>query len=453
MSEVIYFPKMKIRTRFAPSPTGNLHIGNARTALVNWLYAKKHNGEFLLRIDDTDRERSSEHYVNNIINDLRWLKLSWDSSFKQTDRLNRYDEVIKHLIKIGRLYACYETEQELENKRELLLSRNLPPKYDRLALSLTNEQKNHYEISGRRPYYRFLVNEFEIKWNDLVQGDMNYLGSNLSDPVLVRADGFPTYMLCSVIDDIDYQITHILRGADHISNTALQIQIFEALSSNLPEFGHLSLIKIADGKISKRVGGFEVSNIRNSHIEPMSLNSFLAFAGSSIDINPKKYMSEIVDQFDIGSYTKTPTNYIPGILENLNEKLLKIYEYSDLPDHVKSLINEKFWYIIRSNINTLNDINYWINIHGAKVREVDYDVIKSAIECLPEELSKENFADWVAKIKLQTNKKGKDLFMPIRLALTAREDGPEINNLFVLFSRNQILKMLKDSISNNINYE
>ena len=267
----------KIITRFAPSPTGFLHVGNSRTALINWLYARKNHGKFILRIDDTDLTRSTEEYKNAIIRDLKWLGLEWDESFNQNSRLDYYKKAKKILLESGRLYACYETQEELAIKRKLQLSRGLPPIYDRASLKLTKEQIDNYEQSGRKPHYRFLIQDSEIKWQDMVKGVISYQGSNLSDPIIIRADGTMTYMLCSTIDDIDYEISHIIRGEDHVSNTAIQIQMFEAFGAEIPLFGHLSLVKTKDDKISKREGGFEISALRDKeNLEAMAINSFFS---------------------------------------------------------------------------------------------------------------------------------------------------------------------------------
>jgi len=294
----------KVITRFAPSPTGFLHIGNARTALINWLYARKYNGKFILRIDDTDITRSTEEYKNAIIRDLKWLGLEWDESFNQNSRLNNYLIAKEKLLHSGRLYPCYETPEELAIKRKLQLSRGLPPIYDRASLKLTQDQIAAYEKMGRKPHYRFMVQDSEIKWHDMVKGIINYQGSNLSDPIIIRGDGTMTYMLCSTIDDIDYKISHIIRGEDHVSNTAIQIQMFEAFGTKAPDFGHLSLVKAKDDKISKREGGFDIANLRdNKGLEAMAINSFFALVGSSNNVVPNYNLQQLLDKFDISTYS------------------------------------------------------------------------------------------------------------------------------------------------------
>ena len=348
----------KIITRFAPSPTGKLHIGNVRTALINWLYAKKHGGSFILRVDDTDLIRSKQEYKDAILEDLQWLGMDFDMSFNQLSRVKEYDEAKRFLIEAGRLYPCYETPQELDIKRKLQLSRGLPPIYDRAALKLSDEQIAQYKKEGRKPHYRFLINDSDIVWKDMIKGDIKYLGSKLSDPVIIRADGTMTYMLCSTIDDIDYDISHVIRGEDHVSNTAIQIQMFEAMKASPPVFGHLSLVKSKDDKISKREGGFEISSFRDDlNIEAMTINSFLGLIGSSQTVQPYKNMQDLIDNFDISSYSKSPTTYMPQELDILNHKVVLTYEYEDIKEYLArnnlEKINEKFWLAVKPNLHKL----------------------------------------------------------------------------------------------------
>ncbi|EER21845.1 glutamate--tRNA ligase, partial [Rickettsia endosymbiont of Ixodes scapularis] len=321
----------KVITRFAPSPTGMLHVGNIRVALLNWLYAKKHNGQFILRFDDTDLERSKQEYKDAIEEDLKFLNINWGQTFNQLSRLNRYDEIKNLLLNKKRLYACYETPEELELKHKFQLSKGLPPIYDRASLNLTEEQAKKYIEQGRKPHYRFLVNHEPISWHDMIKGEVKYDGKALSDPIVIRADGSMTYMLCSVIDDIDYDITHIIRGEDHVSNTAIQIQMFEALNKIPPVFGHLSLIINKDEKISKRVGGFEIATLRKEiGIEAMAIASFFSLLGSSAQILPYKSIDKLANQFEISSFSKSPTIYQPEDLERLNHKLLISLDFDEV---------------------------------------------------------------------------------------------------------------------------
>ena len=440
----------KVITRFAPSPTGFLHIGNARTALINWLYTRKYNGKFILRIDDTDITRSTEEYKNAIIRDLKWLGLEWDESFNQNSRLNNYLIAKEKLLHSGRLYPCYETPEELAIKRKLQLSRGLPPIYDRASLKLTRDQIAAYEKMGRKPHYRFMVQDSEIKWHDMVKGIINYQGSNLSDPIIIRGDGTMTYMLCSTIDDIDYKISHIIRGEDHVSNTAIQIQMFEAFGTKAPDFGHLSLVKAKDDKISKREGGFDIANLRdNKGLEAMAINSFFALVGSSNNVVPNYNLQQLLDKFDISTYSKSPTTYLPEELETLNHKLVIHLEYQDVKERLHQLdldqIDEKFWCAVRPNLQKISDIKDWWEIYTnpKKVEVTDHNILIIAAETLPEIINQNTWANWTKLISEKSEKKGKELFMPLRLALTGMNNGPELKNLLPLLSREEILRRLK----------
>lgn len=439
----------KIITRFAPSPTGKLHIGNVRTALINWLYAKKHNGQFILRMDDTDLVRSKDEYKDAIKTDLKWLGLDWDSEFNQLSRLDKYEKVKQELIEKNRLYPCYETPEELEIKRKLQLSRGKPPIYDRAALKLTQDQINVYEAQGRKPHYRFLINDAEIKWNDLIKGEIKYQGMHLGDPVIIRADGTMTYMLCSTIDDIEFEITHVLRGEDHVSNTAIQIQMFEALGSKPPIFGHMSLVKSKDDKISKRTGGFEIESLReDDNIEAMAINSFLTFIGSSMPVTACKHLEDLVAQFDVNSYSKSPTTYMPEELELINHKLVITYNFEDATSYLKDnnleQIDEAFWLAVRPNLQKISDIKEWWQIcsNPIKVTPQDPELLVIAAKTLPEEIIETTWKEWTKSIATASGRKGKELFMPLRLALTGKTSGPELKNLLPLLSRAEILKRL-----------
>ena len=445
----IKFNMTKIITRFAPSPTGKLHIGNVRTALINWLYTKKHNGEFVLRMDDTDLMRSKDEYKDDIVKDLKWLGIEWDSSFNQLSRLKKYEQAKKELLSKKRLYPCYETPEELDIKRKLQLSRGLPPIYDRAALTLSSEQIKKYENQGRSPHYRFLIEDSEIHWKDLIKGEVRYQGSKLSDPVIIRADGTMTYMLCSTIDDIEYKISHVIRGEDHVSNTAIQIQMFESLGALSPIFGHLSLVKSKDDKISKRVGGFEISQLRDiKNIEPMTINSFLALIGSSNSVHACKTMQDLISNFDISSYSKSPTTYMPEELELLNHKMVITYEYSDISEYLKTNnlkdLDERFWLAIRPNISKLSDIKDWWKIchEIEKITGLDQDLLSIAAEHLPEEITNTTWKEWTKLIATHSGKKGKELYMPLRLALTGKSSGPELKTLLPLLSREKIIARL-----------
>jgi len=448
--DIIY---MKVITRFAPSPTGYLHIGNARTALINWLFARKNKGRFILRIDDTDTIRSKEEYKKAIENDLLWLGLEWDESFNQLSRLHRYNQIREMLIASERLYPCFESSEELEIKRKLQLANGKPPIYDRASLNLTSKQKQDLLSQGKSPHYRFRLENKEIKWSDLIRGEVSYKAEHLSDPIVVREDGNMTYMLCSVIDDIDYNITHIFRGEDHVTNTALQMQMFESIGASTPNFGHLSLVRASEEKISKRIGGFEIANLKDEiFLEPMTINSFFALIGSSKELVPYKNLAELTNSFEINSFSKSPTTYYAQELEKLNHKLLLNLSYNQVKDQVEAIvgepIEEKFWLAIRANLNKLNDIKLWWQIcyqpNKIKVSDDDKNFLSIATKLLPnEEISLETWSKWTKLIGEQTGKKGKELFLPLRLALTGHEHGPDMKTIVSLLTREEILTRLK----------
>ncbi|AZL15011.1 glutamate--tRNA ligase [Rickettsiales endosymbiont of Stachyamoeba lipophora] len=440
---------MTVITRFAPSPTGLLHIGNVRTALINWLYTKKHNGKFMLRLDDTDPERSKLEYALQIEHDLKWLGFSWDIFAKQSDRITRYEEIKQQLINAGRLYPCFETPEELEIKRKMQLTRGKPPIYDRAALKLSPEEVAKMVAGGKKPHYRFKMLDEAIIWNDMVRGEIKFEGSNLSDPILVREDQSFTYILCSVIDDIDYSITHIIRGEDHISNTAIQVQIFKALNATIPEFGHLALIKAAEGEMSKRIGGFEVLSLQQKHIEAISIATMLAKLGTSDPIQPRATLEEIIDEFDISKFNKAVANYDQHELINFNHKTLGILEFKQVEAQLKALglnnVTAEFWLAIRSNIVTIDEASEWWQICFEEMKPIieNPELLQHAIDNLPEEPWDNNTWKTLSKqLSAITGLKGKDLFLPIRKALTAKDHGPELNLLLPLIGKERAIKRL-----------
>lgn len=443
---------MKVKTRFAPSPTGMLHIGNARTALINFLYAKHAGGSFILRIDDTDLVRSKKEYEEAIKHDLEWLGIEWDAIFWQSKRLDRYEVVKQKLIESGRLYECYETSEEIEIKRKLQLSSGRPPIYDRAALNLTEAQKKKYKESGRAPHYRFKLEGTKIEWNDLVKGNLHFEAGNISDPIVIREDGTMTYMICSTVDDIDLEITHVLRGEDHVSNTAIQIQIFEALGATPPTFGHVSLVKAKDEKISKRVGGFEIESLRSEkYIEAMAINSFFANIGTSNQIHPYKNIAELAENFDISKFSTSPTTYVPEDLERLNHKLLISLSFDEVKNRLSEIgadkIDKDFWEGVRPNLKTLDDAKLWWNIchnyMAKKAQADDMEFLQQAKEVLPtSELTNLTWKEWTKALNEKSGRSGKALFMPLRIALTGIEHGPELAELLPLIGRQEVLSRL-----------
>ncbi|CAL7962494.1 Glutamate--tRNA ligase 2 [Alphaproteobacteria bacterium] len=429
---------MGIVTRFAPSPTGLLHVGNIRTAIVNWLYARKSNGKFILRIDDTDKERSEKRYEEAIIGNLHWLGLSWDQMFRQSERVQYYLEAKDKLITGGRLYPCYETVEELELKKKSQLSRSLPPIYDRAALKLTQQQKSELEAKGMKPHWRFLVNRDEkIEWVDRIKGPVSFLAANLNDPVLVKPDGSVTYTLASIVDDIDYGITDIVRGEDHLSNSAVHVQIFDALGAKiLPSFAHLSLLHNKEQEISKRIGGFDIVSLKRFGIEAMAINSFLAALGTSDPVSYCITLEELIENFDFCKFNSAGVGYDIDELVRLNTKLISHLPYGIVKRKLQEEgileVTEEFWELVKSNVSTISSIKEWWAVCKKVIEPkiIDLEFTKRASQLLPADKWDNSIWDrWIEILKKETGHSGKQLFLPIRLALTGLENGPELKVL------------------------
>lgn len=439
-----------VKVRFAPSPTGLVHVGNMRTALTNWLFAKAAGGQFLLRIDDTDQERSKDEYEQALKEDLQWLGLEWDAFAKQSDLFGEYDKAKEKLIADGRLYPCYETPEELEIKRKMLVSRGKPPIYDRGALELTDAQKAAYEAEGRQPHWRFKLNDAPIQWEDLVRGSVKFEGKNLSDPVLIRKDGVPLFTLSTSVDDGQMGITHILRGEDHVSNTAIQVQIMEALGHKVPVFGHTALLQMKDGKISKRVGGGDIRGFREAGIMPMAINSYLAKIGTSDAIDLYPDLQALIDSFDISKFGRSMAHFDPEELERLNTKLVHQLDFAQVQAELTKLgmgeVDELFWERVKANLSSIADVKDWWEMLQQPITPVieDAEFTQKAATLLPDgEWSEESWSAFVEQVKEQTGRKGKQLFMPLRLALTGRSDGPELPKLFALLGKDRAQKRLQ----------
>ncbi|KJV69218.1 glutamate--tRNA ligase [Candidatus Neoehrlichia procyonis] len=432
-------------TRFAPSPTGNLHIGNIRTALVCWLYARQQGGKFLLRIDDTDINRSDDKYIQKIKDDLSWLFIDWDMSFRQSSRFARYDEIFHYLLDKGIIYPCYETPEELELQRMVKLKAGLPPIYDSSVVKITEEERG-----SRKPYFRLLIDKATIiSWQDEVRGKVTFNTKNISDPIVKRTDGRYTYMLPSVVDDIDYQVTHVIRGEDHISNTAIQIYMINNLNAKIPNFGHLSLLHFGDRKVSKRIGGFAIEYFRDNGIEPMTINSYIAKIGTSCMVEAQTDMLSLINNFDIRNFSHSSSKFVIEDLINLNAKVLHKMPFYQIKDRLNELgVNSaEFWYSICNNVEKLIDVKNWVNICSKNVipiiDPVNKDFIDLARSLLPnEELNEDTWGIWIQKIKESTHLRARDLFMPLRLALTGLSKGPELAKLLPLIGRKEIMRRL-----------
>lgn len=433
-----------IKVRFAPSPTGFMHIGNTRTALFNWLLAKKLGGKFMLRIDDTDKLRSKDEYELAIRDALQWLGLTWSEEARQSARFDRYNEAVAKLKAEGRIYACYETAEELEFMRKHLMNKGLPPIYDRKSLSLTSQEISHYEAEGRKPHYRFKLVAGDILWEDMVRGQVKYDAHNLSDPIIIREDGSFLYHLPSVIDDVDFGITHIVRGEDHVTNTASQVQMFEALGGVVPTFAHLPLLTGKEGKLSKRLGSLGVRELRDEGVEAMAISSFLAKLGTSESIEPFYDLEALAASLDLNKIGRSQPKFDEEELRIFNTKFIHTAPYSYVKNSIK--VDENFWNAVKGNLAVVDDINDWEKICHQKVNPIieDVELTSAAAELLPPEpWSEETWNLWINEVKTQSGKKGKDLFHPIRKALTAQENGPELKILLPLMGRNKAYNRLK----------
>ena len=439
-----------MKCRFAPSPTGLLHVGNARSAVLNWAFAKKNNGSFILRIDDTDQTRSSKEFENKIKENLSWLGLDWNKTFNQSERTNLYNSNIEKLKNDGRLYPCFETAEELSLKKKSLLSSGKPPIYDRSSLSLSKEEINEKINSGLKPHWRFRLEDGIIHWNDLIKEQVKFDSKYLSDPILIREDGSLLYHLPSVIDDIDEGITHIIRGEDHITNTAFHIQIFNALGAHPPHFAHHPFLTDQEGKgFGKRIGSLSIENLRSQGYEDISIINYLLNIGSSEDIKPETKLENIISNFDIKNISNSSAKFSDHVLKSLNSDLLKIYNYEDIKSKFESLDNKidskKLWKFSQHNIEFFKDIENWLSTVEIIIDIEKYDIpdalIAAAIECIPADpFSYETWDSWTKSINAKTGLKGKALYMPLRVILTGKEKGPELKNFLPLLDKETLLR-------------
>ena len=438
-------------TRFAPSPSGFLHVGNVRTALLNYLVSKKDSGRFILRIDDTDTERSKDKFINNIKEDLNWLGLYYDEYYQQSERIKFYDEAFELLKNKELVYPCFETPGELEKKRKRLIARRMPPVYDRAALKHTKDEIDSFLETGKKPHWRFKLSNKKIIFNDLIRGEVNVDLAAQSDPVLKREDGGYLYNLPSVVDDIEMNITHIIRGEDHITNSGIQIEIFNALDSPIPIFGHNSLLVSESGEpFSKRNSADSINQLREEGIDPNAINSLNASIGSSVDIEAYDSLNILATKFEITSLGRAPARYSNNQLYKLNSELLSNYNFekiiSLLGDN-KGSFNKEFWDCIKNNISNISEVFEWIRVVDDNINieiDTENEYLNVAQDLLPNEpWNIETWDQWILKIKEKTERKGKDLFMPIRLALTGKTKGPELNKLILLMGYNKVVERLK----------
>ncbi|WP_395174879.1 glutamate--tRNA ligase [Roseibium alexandrii] len=452
---------MTVTVRFAPSPTGHIHIGNSRPALYNWLYAKKMGGHFILRFDDTDLERSKKEYAESIETDLRWLGISPDVIERQSDRVAAYEAAAEKLKTAGLLYPCYETPDELERRRSRQRALGRPPVYDRSGMKQTDEERAVFEAEGRKPHWRFVLpnhagdpfetKRTEVTWNDLCRGDQTVDLASMSDPVLIRADGTFLYTLPSIVDDIDMGVTHIIRGEDHVSNTGVQIAIFQALGATAPVFGHHNLLTTRDGEgLSKRKGALSIGSLRDSGVEAMAVCSLAVLTGTSQAVEAVPSMDALVEKFDLTSVSRSSAKFDPEDLKGLNARLVHDMPYADAKDRLDDMGvggGEAFWNAIRGNCETVNDAKgYWQIVGGpveSRIEDEDREFIVKAKDLLPDgEMTLETWGAWTSALKADTGRKGRGLFMPLRRVLTGLDHGPDMKEMLPLIGRKSILDRL-----------
>jgi len=434
---------MSVVSRFAPSPTGRLHVGNIRTALHNYLFAKKNGGTFLLRIDDTDRERSTAEFDQAIRDDLAWLGLKPDKIVRQSERFDLYEREFERLKAAGRVYPCYETAEELELRRKVLLGRGLPPVYERKPADAPVPE-------GRAPHWRFRLDYGSpIAWNDLIRGDQKFDPKLLSDPIIRREDGSWLYLLPSVIDDVNLGITHVVRGEDHVSNSAAQIQMFEALGATPPQFAHEALLVAAEGKLSKRLGSYGAEHLREEGIEPMALLDVLARIGTSQPVEPTASLDELAREFDFSTFGRAPAHFDPHEVELVNAKLLHRASYAEVASAISLDISKEEFDLLRGNITRLSDLEGWLAVLRGDIEPPDlaHDerlLVKDAT-AVAERLDwdAEPWKALTTQLKESSGKKGRELFHPLRLALTGRDSGPEMAGLLRAMGKSRAIARLE----------
>ena len=440
---------MSVKVRFAPSPTGKLHVGNVRTALVNWMFAKGQGGSFVLRIDDTDLARSTAAFEQGIEIDLAWLGLHWDERHNQSKRFDRYEAAAERLKASGRLYACYETAEELDRRRKVQLSRGLPPVYDRAALNLTDAEKAAFEAEGRRPHWRFRLDGKRVAWEDLARGHAEVDTASMSDPVLIREDGLFLYTLPSVVDDIEMDITHVIRGEDHTTNTGAQIEIFEALGGPVPQFAHMPLLVGADGQaLSKRLGSLSISDMREQGYEPIAITSHLGRIGTSDPLEVGASVEALGASFAFSKMGRSPARYDTADLDRLNAQALHAMDYEAAKGRLEGLgsdMGEAVWNALRPNLQKFADVIDLERMIRGPVTPVIEDpaFAAAALEVLPAEIGDDAWSVWTHAVKEKTGAKGKALFMPLRHILTGQPHGPDMATLVPMIGRERIVKRLK----------
>jgi glutamyl-tRNA synthetase len=439
---------MTVKVRFAPSPTGWLHVGNIRAAVTNWLFARKSGGAFVLRIDDTDLARSTAEYERGVETDLTWLGLVWDERYNQSARFELYRAAAEKLKAEGRLYPAYETQEELDRRRKVQLSRGQPPIYDRAALKLSEAERAALEAEGRKPHWRFRLDGRRVKWLDLIRGENEVDTTSLSDPVLIREDGAFLYTLPSVVDDVDMAITHVIRGEDHVTNTGVQVELFEALGAPVPAFAHYSLLTGADGEaLSKRLGSLSIQDLRGEGYEPLAILSHIAKLGTSDAVEAAPSLAALVEDFDLDKLGRAPARYDAADLARLNAGVLHAMAYADAKPRLQALgcdLGEAFWGAVQANLTKFDEVKDWARVvQGPVTPLVDEPAfLASAAAALPATLDAEAWRSWTEAVKLATGAKGRALFLPLRRALTGLDHGPDMGALLPLIGRDTVVRRL-----------
>ena len=441
---------MGVTVRFAPSPSGYLHVGNMRLAIINWLFARREGGQFWLRMDDTDAERSTQEYSDAIQHDLAWMDLDWDRYERQSERLGAYAMAAERLKASGRLYPAYETPEELGAKRKAQLARGVPPLYDRAALSLSKDQRAALEAAGRKPHWRFKMDSGKVEWDDLIHGPISFEAGQLGDPVLIREDGRPLYGFSSVVDDIEFGITHIVRGDDHITNTAGQIQLVLALGGKLPVFAHLPLLIDSEGtKLSKRLGTLSIAALREEGIEPLTLAVYLSRMGTSDPIEPLDDLVTLIHEFEFKRFSVSSPRFDLAELRRLNARMLHATPFDRVEAKLAALgligVTPVFWAAVRANLDRLSDAVLWWDVVNGPIQPAIEDpaLLAEAVRLLPSgDWDAAMWSGWTSAISAATGLKGKALFMPLRKALTGQDHGPDMKTLLPLIGYERAAKRL-----------
>jgi len=434
--------------RFAPSPTGNLHAGNARVAILNYLYAKKNNLNFFLRIDDTDHERSEQKFVDSILDDLEWLKIEYKKVVRQSERLKVYRDVFEQLKQKELIYPCFETLDELSLMRKVQLKMGKPPVYDRSSLKLTKKEISGFLNSGLSPHWRLKLDDKPTRWKDLIHGDINFDNLSVSDPVIFRSDEMPLFTITSVVDDSEFNVTHILRGDDHITNTAAQIKLFSYIDAPIPKFGHFPLMRTKSGDgLSKRLNSLSIKEFKSKKIIPIVITNYLNKIGTSLSVDDADDLQTLVKNFSLSVFSKNSVLFDIDDVLRLNSKFIKSLSFKELKSFTNITIEKEFWEIFKENIDTFDDLSEWLEIvyegkHSKQKITLATELFDLLCESLPNEINSDTWSKWTQKILKNFEIKSKDLYVNLRMLLTGKKYGPSMNQLLTLLDRDEIIKRI-----------